>query len=236
MDPIARREVKYCLPAARVPALRADLSRLLAPDAHGEPGVGYAVRSVYFESGELRVLREKLGGLLDRVKLRVRGYPPLTPEDRLTLELKRKHGDWIVKERAPCSAEELDLLLAGRCGELLARRPGDPVVRRFVAAKATLGAALPLQVEYRREAFLLPAPGVYLRATIDRELRYSVRPAMAAEGPVGQPFAHGQAILEIKTSGPPPSWLPTLLRRHGLDPRTLSKFAGAALKSYARVD
>lgn len=232
---IVRHEVKYLLPLARVPALRADLAALLAPDRHNRDlagGRGYPVRSLYFATHGLHALREKRAGLLDRFKLRVRGYPPVGPGDSLTLEIKRRHGATVRKERAPCDADALALLIAGRHGALLERAGDVPVARRFVAAKASLGANVPLLVEYRREAFHHPSAEVYLRATIDTGCRAAPSDRFY-DPPPGLPFVTGFAIFELKTSGAPPSWFPTLARRHRLSPRSVSKFAHACEQFYA---
>jgi hypothetical protein len=233
-DPILRHEKKYLLARRQIPALRADLAALLAPDPHSGVG-GYQVRSLYFETWTLHSLREKLDGLYDRFKLRVRGYPPIGPADAFVAEIKQKRGDQILKQRTRVDATELDLLCAGRYGELLSRREDDAVLRRFVAAKASLGSVAPLIVEYTREAFQHPSRHVYLRATLDYGLSAAPHGRLASTDR-GQPFGTDVAILEVKTSGTPPDWLRMLTEKHRLDLAAVSKFAYAVRRSYARVD
>lgn len=240
MEPIHRREVKYLVPRARLSPLRADLAALLVSDRHNRPlpggGRGYWVRSVYFETWTLHAVREKEAGLFDRFKLRVRGYPPLEADDPhqlLILEIKQKRGDAIIKHRTRISVSDLELLFASRHGALLARHERDAVLRRFVAAKASLGSVVPLIVDYRREAFHHPSAAVYLRATLDSDLRVSTGAHdFFAPPPIGRPFGTAQAVLEIKTSGPPPDWLALLTDKHRLDPRAVSKFLHASERSY----
>jgi hypothetical protein len=227
---IARREVKYVLPRWRVAALRADLAALLARDPHSRPGTGYAVRSLYFETPDLRCLREKLGGVYARTKLRVRTYPPVAPDGPFLLEIKRKQGAAVLKERCALDRAQLDLLLAARHTELLAALPDEPVLRRFVAAKVVQGAVLPLRIDYQREAFR-HAGGVYLRATVDTDLRVASSRDLFGGG--GLPLGTDQAIFELKCADAPPRWLPDLVRRHRLDPRAVSKFAAGCLRTWA---
>lgn len=232
----ARHERKYQLPLRALPALRGKLGALLRPDPHNLGPQGYAVRSLYFETWGQHFLREKLAGLHDRYKLRVRGYPPLLRSSPLVAEIKRKQGETVLKERAPLSADELDLLLAGRYAELLTPREQDAVLRRFVAARASLGAVVPLVVAYRRLAWEHPAPDVYLRLTIDHDFWALPQGEMFAARERGQRFGVGSAILEVKTAGTPPRWLGLLLREHGLDPLALSKFAFASGRTWTRSD
>jgi hypothetical protein len=235
---LLRHEKKYAVPLAGLPALRADLAALLPPDPHSPAGQGYLIRSLYFEDWPLTSLREKLTGLHDRFKLRVRGYPAdgalLHPDAPLVAEIKRKRGEAVLKDRTSLTRAEYELLVASRHGELLARRGDDAVLRRFVGAKIAQGSVAPLVIEYRREAFQHPSQHVYLRATLDHSFRVWATPDLFEPTPCGQRFGVGQAILEVKTSGAPPDWLPALLAKHRLDPREASKFAFGSFRTYAR--
>lgn len=221
---LERRELKYRVHAARLPTLRADLRALLVPDPHGGHAGGYAVRTLYLDTPGLLALQEKVAGLEPRFKLRIRAYPPIGPGDQVTAEVKARERGAMWKERTRLSLEEVELLTTGRRGALLARRGGDPVVRRFVAAIARLGACSPLVIEYRREAFQDADAERYVRATIDTNIRASVTADLRDPGPAGVPLLDPAVILEVKTDGASPPWLPWLARRHDLAPAALSKY------------
>jgi hypothetical protein len=224
---LARLETKYLLPTWRVPALRADLRALLPVDPHGATSAkpGYSVRSLYLETVDLLTHRDKLAGLYDRFKLRVRAYS----EDELVLEIKRKAGAYVFKDRTRITPDDLTLIYERRFSGLLDRYPDDDVVRRFTAAAVSLGAVCPLVISYRREAFA--RTDVYERATIDTEFRACAAPDLSGKRFRGRRFGHGVAILEVKGKERP-AWLPRLVRRHHLDPRSVSKFSLACGKTH----
>lgn len=226
MDPISRREVKYALSARALPTLRRELAARLGSDPHNDvlEGRGYWIRSIYFDSPRLQLLDEKLAGVGRRFKLRLRSYPPLEAASPWILEIKHREGPWVRKERCSLSLAEVQLLLRGQHVPFLEALEGAEVARRFVAQRARLRAVVPHQIDYRRQAFVHPNPQVYLRATIDEGLRLLRRADPLAPPGAGTPFAPRSAILEIKTSGPPPSWLGQLVDRYRLDPRSISKY------------
>jgi hypothetical protein len=228
MDTLSRSELKYALPTWRVSALRADLKALLTADPNNQrlpgAGQGYVVRSLYFDSPGLIAFHEKLSGVHTRCKLRVRGYPPFAPDDFLVLELKRKLGSAIVKHRTRLSPDELKLIISGRYSALLTRRPDDTVLRSFISAKAQLGAVVPILIEYRREAYTHRDPSVYVRATIDTQLRAAHTARFFNPSPSLKRLRPSLAILELKTDQGPPDWLPMLAARYDLRPAALSKY------------
>ncbi len=72
----------------------------------------YTVRSIYFDSPDLMCYHEKHEGLMQRRKLRVRGYNQRERDERVVLEVKRKIGNRIKKHRGLVAHEHLENLLA----------------------------------------------------------------------------------------------------------------------------
>ena len=189
---------------------------------------GYPVRSLYLETHCLQSHRDKLAGIYDRFKLRLRVYRP--DEARVVVEIKRKIGQYVLKDRVQIAVEEVELIRCGRYCELLAKHPGDASCRRFAAAAASLGAVSPLVVDYQREAF--QHPDYYERATLDTEFLASPSWDLLERRFGGQRFAEGFGVLEIKCTRLP-RWLPELAKRHGLGPRSVSKFSLGCSVTYA---
>jgi len=67
-----RYEIKYLLGASRLADVQAALKDFLRLDANGSRDGGYYVHSIYFDSPDMRFLREKFEGDLIRVKPRIR--------------------------------------------------------------------------------------------------------------------------------------------------------------------
>ena len=71
MPEVNRRELKYRLNAAQVPAIRRRLSAFLLPDDHSGAD-GYWVRSLYFDTPADSDFWDKVDGLDCRQKIRLR--------------------------------------------------------------------------------------------------------------------------------------------------------------------
>ena len=68
-----RKEIKYIVPLAKALAVREQLDRLLQRDEHCADGP-YLVRSLYFDSVNQIDFAEKLAGVSERKKVRLRIY------------------------------------------------------------------------------------------------------------------------------------------------------------------
>ncbi len=113
-----RYERKYLVPNYLLDDLRSRVSGFVREDLYAtsnENGLPqYTVRSIYFDSPDLSCYHEKLEGLFQRRKLRVRGYNTCADDERVVLEIKRKIGNRINKHRAYVAYKNLeDILLTG---------------------------------------------------------------------------------------------------------------------------
>ena len=91
--------------------LRARLSMVAKPDEHSVKGEGYRVKSLYFDNYNDKALMEKLDGVNNREKFRLRLYN----NDRsfIRLEKKSKRDGICYKESVVISEEECRRLLDG---------------------------------------------------------------------------------------------------------------------------
>ena len=189
---VSRREIKYEVGLCLAAVLRQRLAAVLAEDPHNG-GSGYLGRSVYFDTPDALDYYQKLDGLDNRKKLRLRIYG--FGDAPAKLELKQKQGAFQRKRSLSLSRRQAEQLLAGNqsClndfGEF-----GQALARRMA-----LGAYRPgCLVEYDRIAFFSPTNDT--RVTLDCRLRASEScfrlydPAVPLT-PVGSPAA---VTLEVK--------------------------------------
>ena len=164
-----RYEFKYLVPVSRIDTLR----RRIVPFVQEDTFAGrradhqYVVRSIYYETTGYRSYVEKLAGIERRVKVRIRGYNRPEPESSVFLELKRKHGPFIRKNRAPVLWSELPDLLRDRDVErhVRVRRAfelGKEDARQFFYQVIGKGMSPAILIAYEREAYF---------ATFDRRIR-----------------------------------------------------------------
>lgn len=86
---VLRTEKKYSITPFSVPELIGDLGMVVSQDAHNIPG-GYLVRSLYFDTPFDDDFEDKVDGLLNRRKIRLRTYSPDAAS--VKLEIKEKSG------------------------------------------------------------------------------------------------------------------------------------------------
>lgn len=104
-----RIEYKYYVPLIVRPYLLEDLSKFTLFDIHAQDKKGnYKVASIYFENHALQAYHDKLAGLTERVKIRIRIYA-----DGFTVcEFKYKIFDKSFKEKTKINYDLLNQLCA----------------------------------------------------------------------------------------------------------------------------
>lgn len=214
-----RHEWKHEISPADLAVLRQRLRAAARPDGHGRDGV-YQIRSLYFDTPEDRVLREKLDGLDRREKFRIRCYDG--NYSCIRLEKKSKINGLCGKESAPLTAGEVRGLLAGErawmtgsgrnlvwelCSKMTAQRLGPKTI-----------------VDYTREAYVY-GPG-NVRVTMD----YGIRTGLGStdfldHGSVTIPVPGSPIILEVKWDAFLPDTIRAAVALEGRRTAPYSKYA-----------
>ena len=163
---VLRSELKYWISYSDSLLLQAELSRLLMPDGYSQDGF-YRVKSLYFDSIGQKDYIEKLEGVEQRRKIRMRIYDENT--DTVKLECKQKSGALQHKESLLVSRQDALRYMEGDYGSLL-EYPEETAWRLY--CDMTLGCYRPVVIiEYERCAYMY---GEYnTRITIDRHVRSS---------------------------------------------------------------
>ena len=90
-----RHEYKYLISQQAVQLLKRRLPAVMNRDPHAGENGQYTIRSLYFDDGKYSAYEEKMAGVRDRVKYRIRYYNYDT--GRIRLEKKEKHGSLTRK-------------------------------------------------------------------------------------------------------------------------------------------
>ncbi|PLX18137.1 MAG: hypothetical protein C0601_05595 [Candidatus Muiribacterium halophilum] len=186
-------------------------------------GGRYFVRSLYFDSFGYHSYSEKVAGVSDRIKLRIRAYgKDLKDTDIISFEIKTKRADKIVKYSSKILPDQyFDYLGNGHLSYL-----EDPVLEEFFRLKNIYHLEGVIIVDYERDAFYAKGDdGV--RITFDHDVRSaSSNKLFPKEEEVifrsGEPQV---VVMEIKTQKSHPYWLSDVCKRFGLDQKPNSKFA-----------
>ena len=189
---VDRCEKKYILSKEQSLLLKNQLMRVLSPDFHSLNG-SYNVRSLYFDSLENIDFHEKLDGIQNRKKIRLRIYD--RNPNVIKLEVKEKEGDYQKKQTLFLSQKEADEIILKNYNILL-RREEDLAKQLYIIM--TQGAYHPsVIVEYERRAFV--HPDFNTRITFDENVRESefVSGFFTRELPAF-PVYRDNVVLEVK--------------------------------------
>jgi len=217
---IARQEYKYYISSKDSVILSSILNSVMEQDQYASDDGGYIVTSLYFDTFDGIDLDEKLDGLLDREKHRVRMYQRNT--ELMKLEIKRKTGFVIAKDSYTISGDEAKKLLMD--GAIVSKEI-EQMYSQFIYSYKAKGKSPNVIVEYDREAFNFSDFGV--RITIDKNLRtFNTHTDLfdfesAVEIPV---FTNEYQILEVKFNKEIPRFLLDILSSFSTSRSSISKY------------
>ena len=106
-----RHELKYHITPAELSVLRGVLTPLMQPDPNGNENNEYHIRSLYFDTINDDALEEKIAGVGNRKKYRMRIYN--FSDKVIKLECKSKYGELISKQSVSIPRDLAEQLIAG---------------------------------------------------------------------------------------------------------------------------
>ena len=216
----ARHELKYFINRAELSALRARLRPVLALDPHCVRGRPYAIRSLYLDDVDDSAYMDKINGVQDRDKYRIRIYRH--SDEEIFLERKRKLGDLIQKSSARITRRLCEQIISGDPRGL--QTSSNPLLQDVYVQMRTRLLRPAVIVDYEREAYLHPAENV--RVTFDLKLRTGLhsRELFNPHIPTVCPLEAEQEILEVKFGNYLPGHIRALLDGIQADRSAVSKY------------
>ncbi|TVR30868.1 MAG: polyphosphate polymerase domain-containing protein [Spirochaetaceae bacterium] len=222
MQGVQRFERKCLLSLAGYYRLKAALSVTLEADNYSrlQSGGRYLVRSIYYDTRDLRSYYEKEDGNFGRIKLRLRAYTDVpAARDPVSVELKTKSGNVMTKYSTHVSYS--DYLHFERSGHW--PDTSDPVVMEFERLRHVRALEPVVLVQYRREGYR-SRDRLPLRVTLDHGVLSARARSLFPAGTILTPHRPRHVILEIKTAAREPRWLTDLVLQHALKPVSNSKY------------
>lgn len=252
-DVFERKEVKYRLSAEQRRALVGAIEGRMAPDAYGCT----RVTSLYLDTPNRALIDRSLEKPLYKEKLRLRAYGTPAPDGLVFIELKKKFRGIVYKRRVGCSYRAARAYVSGMpYKQACARFPlADSAAAAESCSPRSLQIAAEIDqfkaryqplvpsmyIACERVAFApaldaagVPQPDVPpdLRITFDEAIAYR---DLFASAPVPSDAASaytpllgaGEAVMEIKASGPFPLWLVHALDECRAYPTSFSKYGEA---------
>ena len=218
-----RHEWKHEISLSDLLVIRQRLRAVARADRYALDG-SYRIRSLYFDNARDKALREKLDGVRNREKFRIRYYnEDLT---MILLEKKSKADNLGSKARERLSLEEARAIARGDWDWMA--HCGNPLTEELHRKMVTQGLRPKVIVEYRREPFLYDPGNV--RVTLDYQLRTSPRCAdFLSPDCVTIPAGRAPIILEVKWDAFLPDIIRDAVQLDGRHTAAISKYAACRI-------
>jgi hypothetical protein len=216
-----RHEIKHYINLTDYYVLRQRLKAVLYQDSHAGADGCYHIRSLYFDTLEDTALREKLDGVRDRDKFRIRYYNYDT--SFIQLEKKSKRGNICIKKATRLDAEQSQAIVDGDLEWM--KESNDELIRELYDNMSVKQLRPKTIVDYHRDPFTYPAGNV--RVTLDHHIRTGLyRTDFLNPDCITIPIADNAIILEVKWDAYLPEIVRDVVQLGSRQATAFSKYAG----------
>lgn len=218
-----RHEWKHEINLSDMIALRSRLRAVAQTDPHAVDG-SYEVRSLYFDNLSDKALREKIDGVNNREKFRLRYYGKDT--SLIHLEKKSRQNGLGTKASAELSIEETQAIISGNYSRIAESQ--CPLIKELYLKMTAQQLRPKTIVDYTREPYIFPAGNV--RITLDYDIRTGLRctdflNTECVTIPAGSP----PIILEVKWDAYLPDLIRDIIQLNGRHTCAFSKYAACRI-------
>ncbi len=215
-----RYELKYMLTAEQQEKVLEAMTPYMALDEYGRT----AIRNIYFDTDNYRLIRRSIERPKYKEKLRIRSYSQAKPDSPVFVELKKKYNSVVYKRRLALPEKEAMDWICDGCPPGLQNQIADEI-DYFCDYYQTLRPAVFLS--YEREAYYALDGGDF-RVTFDDNILCRQQELSLEKKIWGTPLLPaGKVLMEIKCSGGMPLWMTHLLTQEQLYKTSFSKYGAA---------
>lgn len=219
-----RHEYKHYLNYGDFCVIKKRLQAVMKRDAHVSENGKYHIRSLYFDNYNDKALREKIDGVNEREKFRIRCYN--SDSNFIRLEKKIKRAGLGTKISALLTAEETQKIIDGNLDWM---KTADRALVTELYEKMKFQALRPKTiVDYTREPFIYPAGNV--RITLDYNIRTGILATDMLNPDVPTVSASdGTIILEVKYDNFLPDVIRDIIQLNNRGETAFSKYGACRL-------
>lgn len=216
-----RHEIKHSISRGDFLMLTGKIGIIAKPDENMRDGE-YFIRSLYFDSYRDKVLREKLDGLGEREKFRIRFY---NMDDSLVrLEKKSKKVGLCLKGSADISWEQVQKITKGDFDFL--ENSEEPLHRELYIKMLTEQLRPKIIVDYKRKAYVFPCGNVRITFDYDISSSYDLENFFGETAQIPVPE---EIIMEVKYDEFLPQIIADITQLNGRQSCSFSKYAAARI-------
>lgn len=216
-----RQELKYYINYFDYLTIKNKLRHFINLDKNANDRGEYNIRSLYFDDINNSALFQKLSGIRERSKYRVRIYN--YSDELIKLEKKIKNENFIRKEVAIITKEEFNMIIKGDIDFMINSK--NPLLIDFYLKSQAVLLKPKVIVEYVREAYISEIGNV--RITFDKNLKSGLNSTdlFNQSLPVITVLEEGYMILEVKYDEFLPEYIKKLIKINSRNRHAISKYA-----------
>jgi SPX domain protein involved in polyphosphate accumulation len=231
-----RYELKYVLRRSQADQIAGELAKHLDPDPYSDNGGQYAITSLYYDTEDYRAYWDKIDGHRFRRKVRIRVYgtQPVTPEADCFVEIKQRINKSLQKKRVIVPYSTALALCGSGKGVQMDSEVDQEVVREVQYLSEALQLRPACVVSYNRLALNGHEYDVGLRVTFDTNLKCRIHDLSLLTQDQGENhyfLPPDWCIMEIKVNHRLPFWLTEFIGKHRCTLQRVSKYCTALEKS-----
>lgn len=214
-----RREQKYLLNEKQAAAVKEAMAQYMEPDRYAVS----AIRNIYYDTPDYRLIRRSLEKPEYKEKLRLRSYGDATENSKVFLEMKKKYQGVVYKRRIALANRQAMEYMANPDIQLADTQIG----RELDYFKRFYGDLFPaLYLSYDRNSWR--SRDGQLRITLDWNIRYRMENVDLTLPNSGTLLLEpGTYLMEVKVPGAMPLWLVKLLSENQIRQTSFSKYGAA---------
>ncbi|PYG89552.1 VTC domain-containing protein [Ruminiclostridium sufflavum DSM 19573] len=216
-----RHELKHNINISDCIAVRQRLRAIVKRDPHAGSEGNYKIRSLYFDNIDDKALLEKINGVNNREKFRIRYYNDNF--DYIRLEKKSKINGLCSKISARLTKEQCEKIISGEIDWM--KYSDNPLLVELYTKMKFQQLRPKTLVDYTREAFIYEPGNV--RITIDSNIRTGMNSKELFNQEVATMRTHGNStiILEVKFDEFLPSVIRDIIQVNNRQSLAFSKYA-----------
>lgn len=218
-----RNELKFLLSYAEYMLISSRISSVLDYDKNSGRD-GYFIRSIYLDDLKESCYNQKMDGISDRKKYRIRAYN--NSPNYISLECKEKHNRWVYKTNSVIDEKICNAVINDDYSIL--EDCSEQVCREVYAISKERGLKTSVIVDYHREAYVYPVSN--LRITFDKNLHaggvngfFMFNDNISDE--ISLPvYINNSVILEVKYDNYIPEFIRRIIPSYVGKPLSISKY------------
>ncbi len=225
-----RFEFKYHLPLAVADRLIPQVMNYMNWDESVGEKDYYEVNSLYFDSRDFKCYHEKISGLMNRKKARIRTYSKiLGPTSDIYFELKRKAGEVILKDRIIVKTKDSEKFSENPFSLCEIDEYRGNFLNEFLFEISMYQMKPVVLVSYKRKPFYSKFDKRF-RVTFDYDLGFAKPNAFNFDA--DYKMLHDFVIMEVKFNGAMPKWFHDIIEMYRLNKEPFSKYCAGVESVY----